>query len=530
MAAKNEKAIIGVEDKTKEREEHSETMLANQVSIMDLAHQHNFVINYEDEKIAKIQDILTEGEITVFKENNTWSIPENEKLTGGRTIRFAARMLEMESLAASDYLVENRTKYKSAQEYNDAYMVEHKVATPVGKVENVEVKAADVKTTAKNTIKPEQEENNFVTRTKYTKEQLAEIIAGAKHGVDIKVYDNIELSHLQMRELRIGLQEGVNLSKFALKNVQPEYIKEVRLAAKDGLDIKPFTLKKKTCVYTAEQAREIRLGMKNNLTSEQVKIYMKPDLSSSVMKELRLGLQDGLDMNGFNNGIYTSKDIHTYRMHMLTKQFIESIKEKLTLLYTQICSAIKEHLSRSNPDLSKQEITTKADFEINNVVKELYENIEESISEKSVEEKKEILAGVFQKVVAIGNAIEEVYPEDDKATAFEKAAEKINENIQENNLKKRALNALKIDYLEKFNASENNYNVEVADLSQQVMEEKSLTSEQKRELLQETLGKQIGEDALEQIIDYFPEPKVLECSVAMQDEILEYIEDFELEQ
>ena len=62
------------------------------------------------------------------------------------------------------------------------------------------------------------------------------------------------------------------------------------------------------------------------------------------------------------------------------------------------------------------------------------------------------------------------------------------------------------------------------------MEEKSLTSEQKRELLQETLGKQIGEDALEQIIDYFPEPKVLECSVAMQDEILEYIEDFELEQ
>ena len=127
----------------------------------------------------------------------------------------------------------------------------------------------------------------------------------------------------------------------------------------------------------------------------------------------------------------------------------------MALLYTQICSAIKEHLSRNNPDLSQQEITTEADFEINNVVKELYENIEESISEKSVEEKKEILAGVFQKVVAIGNAIEEVYPEDDKATAFEKAAEKFNEKIQEKNLKERALNALKIDYLEKFNASEN---------------------------------------------------------------------------
>lgn len=56
MAAKNGKAIIGVEDKVKEREEHPETMLANQISIMDLAHQHNLVIKYEDEKVDERAD------------------------------------------------------------------------------------------------------------------------------------------------------------------------------------------------------------------------------------------------------------------------------------------------------------------------------------------------------------------------------------------------------------------------------------------------------------------------------------------
>lgn len=102
-----------------------ETLLANQVSIMDFVKKNNYVITHEDDKIAKIKDILTEEEITVFKENNTWSISENGTTTGGRTIRFVARMQEMTSSAASDMLVENRAKYQSSREYNEEYAKQH---------------------------------------------------------------------------------------------------------------------------------------------------------------------------------------------------------------------------------------------------------------------------------------------------------------------------------------------------------------------------------------------------------------------
>jgi len=524
----NKKAIIGIE--SKENEEHPEVLLANQISIMDYAHQNNFIINYEDEKTARIQDVLTEDEITVHKENNTWTIPDEGKLYGGRTIRFISRMLGMDSTAAIDFLVENREKYKSSKEYNEQYGGKNQVIA--------EEKNESTKQEEANKEEPKLEEENVCeslkatseipTKPRYTKEQLAEIIMGTKKGLDIKVYDNIMLTHQQMHELRLGLENGVNLSKFAVESVPPDYIKEVRIAAQEGLDIKPFALKKKECVYSPSQVKEIRLAMRG-LDKEQTKLLMKPDLSSEVMRELRLGMQDGLDMKSFGNGVYTAKDVHTIRMHMMVKQIIENIKQKFALLFEQIHDAIQQRIKNVNPQLEQKEVVNETDFVIKDIVTELYENIEESISEKSVEDKKEILAGVFQKIVAIGNAIEEVYPEQDKVTCLEQSYDKINERIQEKTLSEHALDALKEDYMEKFNQSEFNYNVEMADLSQQVMNEANLTSEQKKELLEQTIGKQLGEQMLDKIMEYIPETPKQNPNVVVQ-EVIEYLQDFELEQ
>lgn len=520
------KAIIGIEEK--EKAEHPETILANEVSIMDFARKNNFVINYEDNKIAKIQDILTDGEITVFKENNTWSVNEDGKKSGGRTIRFVSRMLEMEGTAAIDFLVVNRTKYKTSDEYNKQH---EQINQPK------ETESQPDETVKEGAKSPEQNTNESAkdapvvdVKPRYSKEQLAEIIMGTKRGLDIKVYDNVELTHLQMHELRLGLENGVNLSKFALKNVPHEYIKEVRLAAQDNLDLKPFALRKKECIYSAAQAKEIRLGMRAQLSKEQMKVYMNPELNPDVMRELRLGLQDGFEMKGFDNGVYTAKDIHTVRMHMMVKRILENIKQKFTLLFEQIHDAIQQHIQKEHPQLTHTEVGAETDFLVKDVVKEIYENIEDRISEKNLETKKEILAGVFQKVVAIGNAIEEIYPEQDKVTTLEQAVDKVNEAIQEKSMSEKALDALKTDYIEKFNQNELNYNAEVADLSQQVMNENNLTSEQKKELLQETVGKQLGEDLLEKIMEYIPEPPKQEPKLVEMQEVIEYMQDFEFEQ
>lgn len=509
------------------KEEHAETILANQISIMDFAYKHGYAVNYEDAEIARIQDVITENEITVYKENNTWSVKEKGKIYGGRTIRFVARMQEMNEIAAMDNLLENRKDYLSKEEYNQEY---EKKNTPVKEEVSEEKEVPQTKSNAKEK-KPEllqNEEAEVVIKKKhYSKDQLAEIIAGSKKGLNVKVYDNIELSAKQMRELRLGLEKGINISKFASKNVPAEYMREVRLAAQEGLDTKVFHLKKKECVFSAEQAKEIRLGLKE-LSAEQLKVYLKKDLSADVMHELRLGMRDGLDMQSYNTGVYTAKDIHTIRMHMMVKQFIEILKERLSNMYEQLFTSIKEYFHKENPNMTQEELEQETELHIRDEVKEIYENIEEAISEKSIEEKKEILVKVFDKIIAMGNALETIYPEEEKAVLHDKTVESFVENRVEQELKVSALESLKEEYREKFSQYEQEYNVKLAEFIQQIAEEPSLTVVQKQELLYETFGNEFGEKALESLMEHLPEPSYQEVE-NVQEQIMEYMEDFEFE-
>ncbi|SES64853.1 hypothetical protein [[Clostridium] polysaccharolyticum] len=532
------------------REKHPETLLANQVSIMDFAKKNHFVIRYEDEKIAKVQDIISEGEITVFKENNTWSIPENGTTTGGRTIRFVARMLEMNNYAASDMLVENRAKYSSSKEYNEEYAKQHskqkesKAQLTVQEEETMpkeEGGNAYVETQS-NVKEPEkqeipqaevQEQKEIPLSSVFSKIQIAEILAGAKRGLDIKVYNKIELSAEQMHELRLGLEKDINLSEFAYKQVPANYLKEVRLAKQDGLDIKVFALKDGKCTYTAEQAREIRLGLKAGLSQEQMNVFSKKDLKPDVMKELRLGLQNSLNvMADFNNGLYTAKDIHTVRMHLMVKQFLESLKQKMAMLFEQVKEAIRTSIEKQKPESTAQEVMEETDLQVKDTVKALYEAIEESISEKDIETKKEILAGVFEKVVAIGNAIEELYPDKEKGEVFQEVASRVEETIYENTLKDKALNALKIDYAEKFAESEQQHNMKIVEITEQLMKE-PITKEQKKEVLLDNLNYEISESAIESLMEYMPQTadtNMMNQLLQNQQNIIEHSEEFELEQ
>ncbi|WP_143099149.1 hypothetical protein [Anaeromicropila populeti] len=562
MAKKRVKPV-GLEER--EEAKHPEVELANSISIMDYARKKGYVIDFENDRVAEIQDVLTDNLISVNKKNNSWEVEDADGTTAhGNTIRFAKRMGEMHWTAAMDTLVEDRAKYLSAEEYNTAYekehqpekienvikdkepVPEHSESQPQPKIQEkqtqeenqvqAEQKAPEqpVPKLAESDMEKEEEEEIFHSlhspKKTFSREQLAEIIAGTKKGLDIKVFDKLELAPVQMKELRLALEDGVDLSKFAFASVPAAYVKEVRLAVKDGLDIKPFRLKNKECVFTTDQAKEIRLGMKHGLTAEQLKIIAKKELGADVMKELRLGMQDGLEiMSSFNTGNYTAKDIHTIRMNLFVKQVMETLKEQLSKLYNTIHEALSNRLKVQHPDLTQEEIQQEVSMDMKDTVKEICEAIEDEVADKSIEEKKNILVKVFDKVVEIGNAIEEVTNED-KATAFEHAAEKYIDTVEEKSLQKNARESLKEGYVEEFFQYEENHNIQIAEFCQKVIADTSLGNDQKVELLQKTFGNLYGAKATQSLLEHLPEPQPKVPEVVQEMEIqTEYVEESELE-
>lgn len=509
-----------VVEKRKKRSRQPETVLANSISIMDIAKKQNYEILSEDDKIAKIKDVQTDGVLTVRKDTNKWTGRDADgRFISGKTIRFVARMKGIEEISARDSLLENRAKYITSEEYNESYKAS----------QDTEREKEALK--EKPEIKEEKAAENNTGNRYYAKEQLAEIIAGTKKGIDIQSYAKLELNPKQMRQIRLGLEKGINLSSFAFPNVPAEYVKEVRLAARDGLDTSIFQLKDGECVFTAEQAKEIRMGLRNELTPEQISIFARKELSPDVMHELRIGIQNGFDvMKEFNTGHYKAQDIHIIRMNLKVRSMMAFLKEKLAMACEFVSAAFFNAIQRQVPGMPAEEAKAEAEQETRDIVRNLCGTIEESLSERNMDDQKEILAGLFQKVVAIGNAIERISPEKDRADSIENAAEKCIEAIQEKELKQSSLESLKAEYIEQFRQNEQKYNESVAEFSMLVNGDKNLTREQRAELLRQTVGREFGEKALENIMEYLPEMPEQETNPhLLQNEIMEYYEDFEME-
>lgn len=523
-ATKEPNTIIQRENKKK----HAETVLANSISIMDIAKKKNYVIISEDDVVAKIKDVITERDITVRKDSNTWyGYNPDGKWTNGKAIRFIARMEEMEHIAASDYLLENRAKFLTSEEYNEQYKE---------KMQPEKVTSNQQEKTDKQNDEVEEQnqisnEEVVAEKNQYTKEQLAEIINGVRKGIDVKPYDKLELSPEQMREIRIGIEQGIDLSEYAEKTVPAAYIKEVRLAISTGLDTTIFKLRDNHCMYTPEQAKEIRLGLKNNLSNEKIGIFAKKELTPNVMRELRLGLQSGFDiMKDFSNGHYKAEDIHTIRMNLSVKKLIDILKEKLTNLFEFISNAFVSTVQRQTPILPKQEIEAEANMEVRDLVKDVIENLESMLSSQPEEQRNLIYQKVFEKIVENGKAINEITQEG-VTESFEKAESAYIKAVQQAQLERSAFESLKQEYSDELSQIVEAENIKIAEFAQKLIDDPNMTTEQKYELIQGTLGQEFGEDIAKRLVEHLPEPIEQEPDVLlMQQEIMEYYEDFEMEQ
>ncbi len=71
--------------------------------------------------------------------------------------------------------------------------------------------------------------------------------------------------------------------------------------------------------FSKEQINEIIYGIENGLTAEQIKIYKNTNYSAKQMCEIRLGLQQGVDVKK-----YLNKNLHRNEMRRIRKMLYKN--------------------------------------------------------------------------------------------------------------------------------------------------------------------------------------------------------------
>ena len=336
-----------------------------------------------------------------------------------------------------------------------------------------------------------------------SKEQLEQILAGYRIGIDVSAYDNVELTPDQMRELKVAVAAGVDAKEFNNPILTASYMKEMRLAAQSDISLSVFKDETGQFQYSAEQAREVRMGYSNGLTAQEVAIYAYGNLDPKSMKELRIGLQDGIfQMKNLSNGNYSAKDIHAIRMTITINQIMDSIKLKLRNLYDSIVSLIKRSIvfERETMQMSSDirmdqtepiDAEQKAVYELKDAIEEIYHAMEEEIQELPLEQKKELITEALREALYKARAMEETVAAQNHSEA-QKAVDELVEEIELEELKQAAYESLQEEYVEQFYENENSYNEKLIEFTDSVLNDPNMEAEKKSEVFQRTLGVMFG--------------------------------------
>ncbi len=408
----------------------------------------------------------------------------------------------------------------------------------------------------KEEINISQIQTQSQTRKTMSKEQLSEILSGYRRGIDVTSFDNVKLSPKQMRQLRLAEQNGIDTKGFNDPSLSAEYMKEMRLAAENGVDLSNFKNEESNFVYSAEQAKEIRLGKQYGLAPEEVAAFAKVELDPEVMKEMRLGFQDGMiQMRNLGNGSYTAKDIHSIRMTIMVNHIMDAIKVQLRNIFDNLISIIKRNVLHNQSfirheqvpqnevnDTVVQEVDIEkaAINEVKNTIESIYEAISDEMQDLPVEERKDAIISALRTVINQVKENEFTAKSDiEKSQAFEEAANNVIEEKQENALKRAALESLEEDYVEQFYQNENDYNDKIIDFTNSIVNDSTMPLELKHEIFDRTIERVFGTGTAEKLIsrlspdDLHPDlPKQSMEEMLQQEEIYqeEISEELSLEQ
>ena len=125
--------------------------------------------------------------------------------------------------------------------------------------------------------------------------QLAEIRKGLEdEKVDVNKYLNPKLSWTDMEEMRLEMAQGIDMSQYREKGFDNQQLYQIRKGIADGIDVSVYAKK----VYMADQMREIRHGLSKK-NEVPIIFYQDPAFDSLQMREIRKGLQAGIDISPY---------------------------------------------------------------------------------------------------------------------------------------------------------------------------------------------------------------------------------------
>ncbi|MCR5092825.1 MAG: FapA family protein [Lachnospiraceae bacterium] len=145
---------------------------------------------------------------------------------------------------------------------------------------------------------------------------ITELAWAKKSGVDILSYAEEGYDAEQLLEIRHALEaHQTEFIKYINKQYRGESLKEIRIGIREGLDVSHYA----SIEYSWKQMREIRLGLEARVNT---KIYEKPLYRPEQMREIRLGLEAGVDVNYYTSMVYSSREMR------LRRHAIEAVLKK----------------------------------------------------------------------------------------------------------------------------------------------------------------------------------------------------------
>lgn len=173
----------------------------------------------------------------------------------------------------------------------------------------------------------EKWENYRASIKHYSKDQFREIRKGIRQHLDVKQYQNINLSAKQMRELRLALRSNIDVSSWNSPYVSVDKMKELRLGAKHGIRFDMNKIDHR--LYNAAQLKELRLGFEKDLS---VKEFLNPAYSAQQMHEIRLGLQMGLDIDQYSDIRFSLEQMKSIRQGLV----MDNIRDILMRMWERL--------------------------------------------------------------------------------------------------------------------------------------------------------------------------------------------------
>ncbi|MCR4902447.1 MAG: FapA family protein [Butyrivibrio sp.] len=147
-------------------------------------------------------------------------------------------------------------------------------------------------------------------RNRYDARVIRQWHIAYKENIDISDYLKFGYDADQLEQIVIAQKKGLDgFDKYLLPELRGEALHQIRLGLENHINVMPYA----STSYTWKQMRELRLGMEKQV---DVSFYTNPKYHANQMKEIRLGLESNVDVKEYCSLMYTAIEMRKMRVWM----------------------------------------------------------------------------------------------------------------------------------------------------------------------------------------------------------------------